>query len=267
MRKRNTGSGLGMLFNLLAALFLVMSCLSGLVTAALFFNPDLNPIASFRPLPGDDEPLPTPAAVIGSGTAVTPGPTSALPTLPPEWTATNTPTITNTPLASNTPTLTPTETGVPPTRTFTPTATHTVTPTPTGPTPTASRTRSAFQFTLQPGSPAYLANFANNQGCNWFGVSGQAFDLKNKDISGLIVHVDGPSGLSIDALTGSAQKYGTSGFEFTLGTTPADTTNAYKIQLRNGSGQPLSDSITFQTLGNCSANPRNHTIINFLQNH
>jgi hypothetical protein len=263
---RNTGSGLGMLFNLLAALFLVMSCLSCLVTAALFFDPNLNPIASLRP-GAEEEPIPTLAVVIGPGTNLPPGPTSALPTLPPEWTPTNTPTITNTPLASNTPTETPTNTPIPPTRTLTFTPTRTPSPTSTGPTPTPTRTRSAFQFTLQPGSPAYLANFANNQGCNWFGVSGQAFDLKNKDISGLIVHIDGPSGLSIDALTGSAQKYGTSGYEITLGATPTDTTNAYKIQLRNGSGQPLSDSITFQTFGNCSTNPRNHTVINFVQNH
>ena len=139
--------------------------------------------------------------------------------------------------------------------------------TPGGPAPTTTRTPSAFQFTLQPGSPVHLANFANNQGCNWFGVSGQVFDLKNKDISGLIVHIDGPNGLSIDALTGSAQKYGASGYEFTLGVTPVDTTNAYRIQLRDGSAQLLSDSIYFPTYGNCQSNPRNHVIINFLQNH
>lgn len=260
--RRTRGSGCAGVFSVLSAFMLLLACLSLCATAVLFYDPQLNPVAELRP--------PTQVELVSIVTLqplATLTPTPALPTLPPEWTATATGTVTGTPLAS--PTATDTVTRTPFPASWTPTATHTrtITPTPTGPTPTPSNTRSAFQFTLQRGSPASVPNIANSNGCNWFGVSGQVFDLENKGVIGLIVHVEG-GGLSIDSLTGSAPKYGVSGYEITLGSTPTDTTNTYRLQLRDGAGKALSDFVTFPTYGtNCATNPRNQTIINFVQNH
>jgi hypothetical protein len=265
MAKRKAArSGGGVLFNVLAAAFMLMSCVCGITVAALFIFPDLNPVEALRPLPGPDVTeaalVPTRAPLnVASAT-----PTSAVPTLPPEWTATHTPTITQTPPPSGTPTETPTETPIPPTETLTPTPTITRTPTPTGPTPTASNTRSPFNYTLQSGSPAYVTNFANNNGCSWFGMSGQVFDLAGKGVPGLFVHVEGPNNQTFDSPTGGFPKYGVSGWEVSLGTTPVATTNSYRVQLRNGSGQPLSDTITIPTFASCT---QNHIIISFVQNH
>jgi hypothetical protein len=251
-------------FNLLAALLLVMTCLSGVLYAALFVNPQLNPIAALRPpgSGGGDLGLPTLIPTQPFGAAISPTPPPGVPTLPPAWTATATPTITNTPLPSGTPTETVTRTPIPPTRTPTATTTRTPTPTATGPTPTPSNTRSAFQFTLQSGSPAYIANIANANGCSWFGLSGQVYDLQNRGVIGLIVHVEG-GGISFDAVTGSAPRYGTSGWEAFLGNSPVASTNTYRIQLRNGAGQPLSENIVLTTFQDCN---RNQILINFVQN-
>ncbi|MCS6909827.1 MAG: hypothetical protein NZM11_04560 [Anaerolineales bacterium] len=260
--KRNNGVrvGCGVIFNLLAAFFLLLSCLSLGATAALFANPQLNPIAKLRPATElADLGLPT-LAVLPFQTATH---TPVFPTLPPEWTATHTPTVTNTPPATNTPTETPTRTPILPTRTFTPTPTFTRTPTPTGPTPTFTNTKSQFRFTLQPGSPAAVPNIANSNGCNWFGVSGRVFDLQNREVVGLIVRVEG-GGLAVEALTGSQPKYGPSGWEVPLGNAPQATTNTYRVQLRESTGQPLSEVVVLQTFNDCN---RNHILINFVQNH
>ncbi len=253
-----TGAGCATVFNLLAVFFLVLSCLSLGTVAALFANPQLNPIAVLRP--------PTEVAGLDLATLVpntSPTPSSLIPTLPPEWTATFTPTPTETPLATNTPTVTPTRTAVPPTRTFTPTHTHTPTVTPTGPTPTFTRTKSPFQYALQTGSPTAIANIANSNGCSWFGVSGRVFDLQNREMVGLIVHVEG-GGLVLDVLTGSAPKYGSSGWEVPLGSAPVASTNTYRVQLRDGAGRPLSENVVLQTFNDCQ---KNQIIVNFAQNH
>ena len=255
MRRSNTGAGCGPIFTVLAALFALLTCLTGVAYAAIFIDPQLNPVAELRPA--------TEIVLLPISTLAGPTPTPLLPTLPPEWTPTDTPTITNTPLPTDPATVTPTRTNIPPTRTPTPTNTRTPTPTNTGPTPTPSRTRSAFNYTKTADSPAYLPNFANSNGCGWFGVAGQVFDLERKGVLGLIIRVTGPNSFQADAITGSVPKYGASGWEITLGTTPVDSGD-YRIQLRNGAGQALSDNIVLTTSKECN---RNHVIFNFEQNH
>src|SRR5574342_577232 len=162
----------GNIFNLLAVLFLALSCLTVACVAAVFAFPGLIP-AQFQPPP------PFVVAVFTLPPPSTPTNTSSVPTLPPEWTHTPTPTITGTPVPSDTPVDTPTGTERPtatstPTVTRTPSKTPTITP--TGPTRTPTKTRSAFQFTMQNDQPTYLKNFANTAGCNWMGIAGQVFD-------------------------------------------------------------------------------------------
>jgi hypothetical protein len=199
---------------------------------------------------------------------VTPNNTSGVPTLPPEWTHTPTPTITDTPLPSDTPVDTPTSTERPtatstPTITLTPSKTPTITP--TGPTLTPTKTRSAFQFTLQNDQPAYLKNFANTAGCSWMGAAGQVFDLKGSTMLNLTVHIEG-GGLNYDVFTGDPRfaAYGPGGYELYIGNQAKDTTDDYRVQLRSATGQPLSDVYVIRTFADCN---KNLILVNFVQNH
>ncbi len=267
-RSRSRVSGcVGALFNVLSAILVLLSCASAGAFAALFQFPSL---VALIPPPGAWV-IPTqPVLVAGIPTlapVVTPGegtPGEAFPTLPPEWTATHTPTATDTPEPA-TATLRPTSTrvGTAVTPGVTTTGTLTVTITPGGPTPTATRTRSAFAYTLQNNSATYLANFINGSGCSWFGLAGQAFGLDGRPIIGLTVHLEG-DGLSLDALTGSQPAIGPGGYEIPLGNHPVETSDIYTIQLRNNTGTPLSDNIVVETFGDCT---RNLVLINFVQNH
>ncbi len=264
--------GSGSIFSLLAGLMLVLSCLTLGCVGVLFARPQLNPIPAMRPVAGVDDFGVLPTLVIPP----TPTPTSGggFPTLPPEWTATQTPTITQTPLASVTRTETPTRTEPAPTGTITQTPTITRTPTATGPTPTASNTRppSGAQFTLQNDRITYLSNFANpTAGCNWYGIAGQVLGLSGEAVIGYSVKLEG-GGLNFSSLTGSKQAYGPAGYELAIGTTPTDTTNTYKVQLFNLSGQAVSDQITVATFANTVSPsgsvtcPRNLALVNFVQN-
>lgn len=256
----------GNIFNVLAVLFLALSCLTVACVAAVFAFPGLIP-AQFQP------PTPFVVAVFTlppPPPTVTPTNTSGVPTLPPEWTHTPTPTITDTPTPSDTPTITPTGTERPtatstPTITLTPSQTPTITP--TGPTRTPTKTRSAFQFTMQNDQPAYLKNFANTAGCNWMGIAGQVFDLNGNAMLNQIVHLEG-GGLNVDAITGTRIEYGPSGYELYLGNQAKDTTDVYRVQLRSAQGQPLSEVYVIRTFADCSATSgKNLILVNFVQNH
>ena len=250
------GKALNPLFNVLSALLLVMSCGSLLCVAALFAVPGLIP-ASLQP--------PTEPIVIAVGLSpivpVTDTPEGPIvPTFLATWTPTVTPTASPIP-PTKTPSPIPSDTQPGPTRT--PSTTVTPSPTNTGPTPTASKTRSPNPWTLQLGSPAYLANTVNTAGCNWMGITGQAFDLLGKPVLGYYVHLEG-GGLTVDALTGGKPSVGPGGYEIVLSDHPIETTDTYRVQLRNASGQPLSDTYVIPTFGDCR---RNWILVNFVQNH
>jgi hypothetical protein len=68
----------------------------------------------------------------------------------------------------------------------------------------------------------------------------------------------------VDALSGSQPKYGPSGWEVPLGNAPQATTNTYRVQLRESTGQALSEAVVLQTFNDCN---RNQILINFVQNH
>lgn len=115
-----------------------------------------------------------------------------------------------------------------------------------------------YPFTLQPGSPAYLPNFANSAGCNWLGIAGQAFNSSGQPIVGLIVHLEG-NGLNQDALTGSKQAYGAGGYEHYLNDHVIVAT--YSVQLRNASID-LSPAYQIPTFADCN---KNLVLVNFIQ--
>lgn len=270
-RSRSSGGSpfagcLGALFNVLSVVLLLLTCASAGGAAALYQYPGL---VAMLPPPGawviPTQPLLLPGLATSIANATRPAGTPVdgdFPTLPPEWTPTDTPTITPTPLPA-TETPIPTNTRPGPSQTPSRTPTSTTTPTRSGPTPTATRTRSAFNFELQNGSVTYLANFINGSGCNWFGLVGQAFDVNGRPIIGLTVHVEG-GGLSLDALTGSQPAISTGGYEIPLGNHPVETSDVYRLQLRNNTGTALSDTLVIKTFGDCK---RNLVMVNFVQNH
>jgi len=275
-RARRRGAGcLGAVLNLASIGLLLLTGLAVLLVALLFIYPD---VLRFVPggsawMPLGDVPLPPTAVALVLPTQ--PGAASSdtspvgFPTLPPEWTATETATITGTPLP-HTLTPEPTETSVRPTRTPRQSATPTATPTPTGPTPTPSRTptptitRSAFAYTMQDETPTYLPNLINNASCNWFGIAGRAFGLDGGPVIGLMVQVVAGDVVLPLVQTGSQPAIGPGGYEVFLDDHPIASTDVYRVQLFTNTGTPLSEQFGLTTYGDCN---RNLVMVNFVQNH
>jgi hypothetical protein len=260
-----------LVFNLLTAALVVLTVLAVVAIVAIFVSPGLlalvpggsELIAANAPVPATAVALVPPSATPAPGTQV------EFPTLPPEWTATSTPTVTPTP-GPRTATPEPSTTAPRPTRTATFTPTPSATPTrvpsrtPSGPTAPPTNTRSPFNYTLQPGSPTYLSNFLNNAGCNWFGVAGRAFGVDDRPVIGLMVKVVQDQTELPPVLTGSAPEIGPGGYEVQLGDHPVSSTNLLKIQLFSNTGSPLSEQYSIDTHADCT---RNLVMVNFLQNH
>ncbi len=175
-----------------------------------------------------------------------------------------TPTVTPSPLPTATPqptaTLTPTVTAIPatpsaPTRTPAPSATATY------------QASSLYAFALQAEPRAIDSTLFNSaRGCQWMGVAGQVFDLKNSPVPlGIIIQVGGSVDgkvINITSLTGTAIQYGPAGYEVTLSDKPAASSGALFIRLLDQAGLAISDRIVFNTYGTCS---QNLIIINFKQ--
>lgn len=115
-------------------------------------------------------------------------------------------------------------------------------------------------FGLQTGSPAYLANFLNVAGCNWFGIAGRVFGRDGQPVVNLTVHLEGGQ-LNVDVVTGSGPAaLGPGGYVIQLGDHPIATTGVYFIQLRDAAGAALSAEYMIPTYAECS---RNLVLVNF----
>ena len=238
-----TGRGYGCA-DVITAIFLLLSVASVSLTILLIANPT-SPLNPFPPptLPrlvilATPRPTDTPTITYTPQppTAITP---TATRTPPPTATVTNTPTATYTPVVGGAafPTLSP--------------APQTVTP---------KFTLSPFPFTAAP--ITYAAN-AGKEGCQWQSIAGSVVDMNGKPIKGLALRVTGSNG-NIDefAYTGTQPRFGDSGFEVFLGTTPHE--DSYTIQLLGRTSNPISDIITIVTKADCNSNV---AVIEFLQNH
>ena len=191
------------------------------------------------------EPTSTQAAANPPASATAPPAETAAPTEEP----TRAPTETEPPA----PTATATQ---PPTATAKPTRTPTRMPTDT-PEPTA--TEVVYDYRLQAGSPSYLANFAHPEdGCDWLGVAGHAFNGEGEALKQLVVKatgtLNGKALIDQMALTGSAAAYGPGGYELQLGDSPAETSGEVKVQLFDLDGNPLSDQVALDTYDSCGLN-------------
>jgi hypothetical protein len=133
--------------------------------------------------------------------------------------------------------------------------------------PLPSITPTLLPYLLQPGSPAYIQNFAHTEAdCNWLGIAGQVFDAENKTVNNLVVNVKGSLGQTeIDeiVLTGipEADIYGPGGYEIKLADKAIDSENTLSIQVFDIYGKNLSKPVPFKTFSNCE---KNLIIINFL---
>lgn len=235
-------ANLAWLWNLMSIALLV-ACL---LAVGIFFNIYQNPASSLNPFP---QPTLVPTLFI---------PTQSVPA------AAALPTLNPTPLRAS---LTPA-----PTFTPTPTAIYA---TPSGPleaigaarlTPTA-RVNSIYSFALQAEPRAIASSLFNPaRGCDWIGVAGQAFDMRNSPLPlGIMVQVGGVVNgkvINVTSLTGTATQYGPAGYEVTLGSQPVKSQGAVWIRLLDQSAIAMTERIFFDTSADCT---QNLMIINFKQ--
>ncbi|MBK9925646.1 MAG: hypothetical protein IPP66_10175 [Anaerolineales bacterium] len=159
---------------------------------------------------------------------------TASPTL--EMTATRTPVPTWTPLFTDTPFSL-----VPPTRTPKPTNTP----------------KALFGVTVK-AIPSTI--FYPELACSYFGVGGEAVDVKNGPYKFGIIKVGGTlNGQTIDptkytTVTGVATKFGQAGFEIVFAMPPTNSNKTLWIQMFDVSDIPQSDRIYFNTYSDCEKN-------------
>ena len=244
------------ILNFLTAVLLALTALlaAGFVTINLFPDAAFNPLQPQAVAAASLVELPT-AFVPMLADAPTEAPAEASPSVAP-------PTHTRTPRPTASPTRTPTKTSTP-LLPMTPIATLVVIPT-SGPSPTATWTRSPFAFTVQGDAPFALQNVFNTAGCNWMGVGGQVYDMQgHATLLGWVIHLEG-GGLDVNSLSGTQPQYGPAGFEFKLSSKPKTTVGVYRLQLRDPQNTPVSDWVRLDTFDDCT---KNVLVVNFLQNH
>lgn len=115
------------------------------------------------------------------------------------------------------------------------------------------------------GEPESMSSvlFRQELGCDWLVIAGQVWDLQDKPVTGLTLHLFGElAGFSIDryVLTGSAPAYGESGYEFALEGMVADSKDSLFIQLVDADGLPLSIPYSIETFNDCL---RSRIVVNF----
>ncbi len=113
-------------------------------------------------------------------------------------------------------------------------------------------------------APVFAPAFTHAQeGCNWMGLAGQAFDSEGRPIVGLVVVVEGNvAGTPVEALgfSGLATAYGPGGFEVKL--SDQVMPGIFWVQLFDIDAQPLIEPLNFTMLSGCE---RNLAVLNFRQ--
>ncbi len=231
--------GFNLVWNVLAAILLMMTLCVVLIVFAIYVNPN----STWNPFPPPTL-YPTPALPTATSTLRM--------TLEPSWTPTVAiPTQTETPAPTNTPLVTATPISLP------------ASETPSGPTATPGD----FAFVLMDGSPSAIPGdaFHPELGCEWVGVAGQVLGLNGEPIPSQFIHLGGSlEGDTVSRLTitGSAPAYGPAGFEFIIANRLVGTTGTLWIQMEDVQGLPMSERIYFDTYADCE---RNLVLINLQQ--
>ena len=248
-RQRRKGQNGPLLVNLITVVVFLLTLASSAIFAFFFFQPR----SPLNPYPPPTLPV---IAVLPTQSTL---PTAAIAV------ATVTPLFSETPTPTATLTITPTPQPSEPLATITPSVSPTRTEAPASltpavePSPTRLITTGNFEFVVQEGSPLALANFANDDGCNWLGLAGTVFDGGN-GVDGYVIRFEG-GGQSLTATSGSAPAYSQAGgYELILNDHVVATQAEYSVQLYNNSGQPLTIRLFFDTFADCE---RNLILINF----
>lgn len=141
------------------------------------------------------------------------------------------------------------------------TATATGAPTATGAAPpvAATNTPSAYAFTLQNETQTYIP-YGGPEGCDYLAIAGQVFDVDGEPLTGLPVVVEGEDFEQLD-FSGSASRYGPSGYEVFINDTPYE--GEFTVKLVSETGFPLSEEVVVRTSDSCE---QNVAIVNFIQN-
>jgi hypothetical protein len=126
-------------------------------------------------------------------------------------------------------------------------------------TPAATATISVFPFTLK--DEIDYAKNTTSDGCAWMSIAGAVFDIDGNPLTNVIIVVSGESFEQAE-WAGSATRFGPSGYEVFLNTSPYVAN--WTIQLLNYNVMPLSDRITVKSSSDCN---RNVVMVNFQQNH
>ena len=105
------------------------------------------------------------------------------------------------------------------------------------PTPFAVPTRSPFPFTVQ--DVRYEAN-PGEQGCQWLSVAGTVTGINGEPIPDLAIQIEGENFRQVQ-FSGSASRWGESGFEFHVGAAPRNAT--YTLHIKSPTGGPLSEPV------------------------
>ncbi len=226
--RRKKPSGGGGPYKFLAFLFLI-GTLGIIVFIGILVQNPASPLNPFPP----KTPLPTPTLIQLGGN-------SSLPITPPV-----------TPSAARFPTTVPQVT-------LTASA-PAASPTGFTPLPGGTLAVTVLPFTLQNDAVTYRAH---PDGCKGLWLIGQVFDINGGPLPGLPVQVTGSVFQGAIEFTGSAPRWGDSGYEFDLNSTPVE--DQFVVQLLNTTGQPLSEPVVVKTLASCA---QNVAIVNFIQNH
>ena len=247
-RHRGGGSSPDRLYNALTLFFLAASVGMCLLVVALIQNPTL-PINPFPP----PTPQPTPTLFLlesaGSDTGEVVG-AEQLQTTP----------TSNSARAEETVTPTIDLTAMP---TASPTVTLTPAPSPTGmtPLPVATNTPSSYPFTVQNETVTYVA-YTGPEGCNYMAIAGQVFDVSGKPLKDMIIWVKDTEGFfEMVAFSGQAPRYGPSGYEAVINTSPYEAD--FTVQVWSDTGTDLSAPVAVHTKASCD---ENLAIVNFVQN-
>ena len=233
---------LAILWNILTVLALLAAVIVGVLFLIIFLKPQ----SSLNPFPPAALPTTYKFAIATSTPTYIPPPLTWTPT------ATSLPTITPTPRPTHTPRPTYTPPGLP---TMTPTQEVVVT--------------SDFSFVVQEGNPVAISSSAFHPeiGCNWMGVAGQVLDMSGQAVTGVIIQIggtlEGRTFAMQTTMTGLAQQYGDSGYEFTVADRPIASNRTLWVQLLDQSSSiAMSEKIYLETYGLCD---KNLIIVSFKQ--
>lgn len=123
-------------------------------------------------------------------------------------------------------------------------------------------------YRLQVGSPGYLPAFQHaDQGCQWLGAAGQAFDSSGASRGGLVIFITGElEGQPVNAVavTGSHPAYGPGGYEIFLSDHLPSMSSVLTAQLYSLDGQELSEPYAINLPTQCE---QNLILVNFQANY